>query len=311
MIKISGVSHTYRVGFWLKRVQVLSNIHLEIGIKGKGSVTGFLGANGAGKTTLIQLIMGLRNPTAGTIEVDGIPSREKEARAKIGYLPERPYFYEHLSSEGILKYFGSLSGLSSHEIEEKIPVVLERVGLTHARKLELKRFSKGMLQRIGIAQAILHDPSLLVLDEPMSGLDPLGRKEMRELIIDLASSGKTVFFSSHVIPDVESICDSVVLIQKGKIVGSGRVSDLLMSKGQTEIFCPNLDLDEWKKKSVKLSSKFKNSIIESKRVADGVLIVYGPEHREEPTEFICALGAQGIDIRSVVPHRESLERLFL
>lgn len=151
----------------------------------------------------------------------GYPARSVEARSKIGFLPERPYFHEHLTGESLLKYFGTLSGMSRFEIRNRIPVVLSTVGLTQARRVELKRYSKGMLQRIGIAQALLHDPQFLLLDEPMSGLDPLGRKEVRELILQLSQQGKTIFFSSHVIPDVEAICDQIGLIQNGKLIGYG------------------------------------------------------------------------------------------
>lgn len=191
------------------------------------SIFGFLGPNGAGKTTLIHLITGVRKPVSGQVLFKGINTQDPSARLRIGYLPERPYFHEHLTGEGFLRYFGALSGLSSEQVDRRIPGVLESVGMTRARKVELKRYSKGMLQRIGIAQAILHDPELLVLDEPMSGLDPIGRKEIRELILRLASEGRTIFFSSHVIPDVEAICDQVAVIEKGTIRACGPISGFL------------------------------------------------------------------------------------
>jgi ABC-2 type transport system ATP-binding protein len=159
--------------------------------------------------------------------VAGIPALESSARARIGYLPERPYFHEHLTGEGLLRYFGRLSGMPSDLIEKRISEVLELVNMNHARRRVLRAYSKGMLQRIGIAQAILHSPELLILDEPMSGLDPVGRKEMRELILRLSSEEKTIFFSTHVIPDVEAICDEVAVIEKGRIVKRGTVSGFL------------------------------------------------------------------------------------
>lgn len=214
MIKLIGVEQSFRTGFWMKRSVVLHGIDLEIP---RGSVFGFVGANGAGKTTLIQLIVGLRKPMAGTVQVSGLDATLPQARAKIGYLPERPYFYEHLTGEGILKYFGVLSAMSSAQIAQRIPEVLAMVGMLDARKVELKRYSKGMLQRIGIAQALMHEPEVLVLDEPMSGLDPSGREEIRALILKLGSEQRTVFFTSHVIPDVEAICDRVAVIEKGRI----------------------------------------------------------------------------------------------
>ena len=201
IIEVIEVDQCFRTGFWLSRVQILHKIALKVPRK---SITGFLGANGAGKTTLINLIVGLRRPTCGTVRVCGYEATTPEARSRLGYLPERPYFYDHLTGEGLLNYFGTLAGMRKQEIRTRIPEVLTQVGMEHARRLELRRYSKGMLQRIGIAQALLHDPELLILDEPMSGLDPTGRKEIRELILRLAAEGRTIFFSSHVIPDVEA-----------------------------------------------------------------------------------------------------------
>jgi ABC-2 type transport system ATP-binding protein len=233
ILDISAVEQSFRLGFWMKQVQVLHGISFQVP---RNSIYGFLGPNGAGKTTLIHLITGLRRPKAGNVKVCGADANDLTARAQLGYLPERPYFHDHLTGDGFLHYMGALSGLKRHEVESRIPNVLGMVGLSHVRKLELKRFSKGMLQRIGIAQAILHDPELLVLDEPMSGLDPIGRKEIRELITKLASQGKTIFFSTHIIPDVEAICDQVAVIQKGRLVGCGPIGQFL-AKGplQTEI----------------------------------------------------------------------------
>ncbi len=224
ILEVTNVTQSFRTGFWLKRAEVLHGVSLTVP---RGSVFGFLGPNGAGKTTLIQLIVGHRAPTSGSLKVAGYPAMSREAKSRLGYLPERPYFYEHLTGEGILKYFGALSGMDSQRLRDRIPVVLDLVGLNEAGGRELRKYSKGMLQRIGIAQAILHEPEFLVLDEPMSGLDPVGRKEVRELIAKLAREGHTVFFSSHVIPDVEAICDQVALIQKGHIVRSGRLNDFL------------------------------------------------------------------------------------
>ena len=236
MIEIIKVDQAFRTGFWLKKAQILHQIDLQVP---RGQIFGFLGANGAGKTTLIHLIAGLRKPVTGTVKISGKDAALREARALIGYLPERPYFHEHLTGEGMLHYFGALSGMGRPEINARIPIVLEEVGLGEnsvragrkmPRHLELKRYSKGMLQRIGIAQALLHDPELLVLDEPMSGLDPIGRKEVRELLVRLARRGKTIFFSSHVIPDVEAICTQVGLIESGKVIGCGTIAEVLSSK---------------------------------------------------------------------------------
>ena len=224
ILEITHVDQVFRTGFWMNRTQALHDVSLSVPAR---SIFGFLGANGAGKTTLIQLITGLKRPVRGTVRIAGHEASTPNARSRIGYLPERPYFHEHLTGQGLLEYFGVLSGMTRSRIDARISEVLSIVGMRDARKIELKHYSKGMLQRIGIAQAILHDPEFLVLDEPMSGLDPIGRKEIRELIVKLASEGRTVFFSTHVIPDVEAICDQVGLIEKGRLIGSGPIRKFL------------------------------------------------------------------------------------
>ncbi|MBS1963933.1 MAG: ABC transporter ATP-binding protein [Bdellovibrionales bacterium] len=224
MLEINEVCQSFRTGFWMKNAEVLDRITFTVP---KRSIFGFLGPNGAGKTTLIHLITGIKRPVSGTLKLNGVDTHLAAAKRMIGYLPERPYFYDHLTGEALLTFFGRLTGMTESEIATRIPVVLEEVGMTHARKLVLKKYSKGMLQRIGIAQAMIHNPEFLVLDEPMSGLDPVGRKEIRELILRLAREGRTIFFSSHVIPDVESICDSVAMIRKGKLIGCGSVAQFL------------------------------------------------------------------------------------
>ncbi len=244
MLEILDVKQSFRTGFWLKQTEVLKGITFTVPAK---SVFGFLGPNGAGKTTLIHLITGIKRPSQGQILLDGVPAHEKAAKVRIGYLPERPYFYDHLTGEKLLQFFGRLTGMADREIESRIPSVLESVGMLHARKLELKKYSKGMLQRIGIAQAIIHSPQFLVLDEPMSGLDPVGRKEIRELILSLAREGRTIFFSSHVIPDVEAICDSVAMIRKGELIGCGSVNQFLSRESNpVEIGFSRLPLEQAK-----------------------------------------------------------------
>ena len=241
--EVSAVNQLFRTGFWMHKVQVLHSVTLNVP---KRSIFGFLGANGAGKTTLIQLLVGLRKPSGGTIRVCGHPATSREARNQTGYLPERPYFYEHLTGEQFLHFFGALSGISKSDLPARITKVLGEVNMERARKVELRRYSKGMLQRIGIAQAILHDPEFLILDEPMSGLDPIGRKEIRELIQSLAEEGKTIFFSTHVIPDVEAICDQVGLIEKGRLIGCGPITQFLGSGSQAEIAFSGVSIDRAK-----------------------------------------------------------------
>ena len=232
ILEIHDVKQEFRTGFWMTKTPILKGVSFKVP---RGGIFGLLGANGAGKTTLIHSISGLRQPTSGWIKVDGMYSYIPEARLKVGYMSERPYFHAHLTGEQLLRYMGTLSGMRPEKIEERIPVVLEAVGMSHARKRELGKYSKGMLQRVGIAQAILHDPELLIFDEPMSGLDPVGRKEIRELMLSLHSSGKTLFFSSHIIEDVEAICEEVAVIQSGDLLGSGPIHQFIEGGTKIEI----------------------------------------------------------------------------
>jgi ABC-2 type transport system ATP-binding protein len=296
ILEISNVDQCFRSGFWLKQVQVLHGVALSIPRK---SIFGFLGPNGAGKTTLINLIVGIRKPTRGNLRLNGYDCHSLEARSQIGYLPERPYFHDHLTAEGMLQYFGSLSGMKSSEIKSRIPVVLEIVNMSHARKLELKKYSKGMLQRIGIAQALLHDPDFLVLDEPMSGLDPVGRKEIRELIIRLGSEGKTIFFSSHVIPDVEAICDQVGMIQKGRIVGCGPIQHFLAQKVENvEVGFSGISVEDAKKIS---------EFTTIREIPEGIrAMVTGKEINSVLEKLI----SKRAEVKWVNPIRPSLESFF-
>ncbi len=287
----------------MKPAAVLHSVSLEVA---RGRLFGFVGANGAGKTTLIQLIVGIRAPTAGTIQVSGFDARSYEARRRIGYLPERPYFHEHLNGEQTLLFFGALNGLSRQEILPKVEPILTKVGLIGARKTELRKYSKGMLQRMGVAQAILHDPELLVLDEPMSGLDPLGRKEMKALIRELSAEGKTVFFSSHVIPDVESLCDEVAWIQNGRILGCAPVEQMLRGR----VLRYELHLRPWDPEKVQRTMEGAG-LSASCSIAihpDGMKIDFMTE--EEAERALGVLLAAGARVREFSPVRPSLEDVF-
>jgi ABC-2 type transport system ATP-binding protein len=232
--------------------------------------------------------------------LNGIDTVDAAARARIGYLPERPYFHEHVTGEGILKYFGALAGMKRSHIEDRIPKVLSAVHMSHARNVELRRYSKGMLQRIGIAQAILHDPEFLVLDEPMSGLDPVGRKEMRELIVSLASEGRTVFFSSHVIPDVEAICDQVALIQKGKLLGCGPIGKFLAQGPlSTEIAFSGLSVER---------ARAIEQFVQLREISDGIRATVSGQ--TAATEVLRKLLELNATILWVNPVRPSLETFF-
>jgi ABC-2 type transport system ATP-binding protein len=233
-IEILGLEKTYKIGFWRKRPKrALAPLHLVVE---EGEIFGFLGPNGAGKTTTLKLLMGLVFPSGGTARILGRDWTDAEVKARIGFLPEQPYFYDYLTAHELLDYYGQLSGVSAAERKRRIPEMLSRVGLNDVQGMQLRKFSKGMLQRVGIAQAILHDPKVVFFDEPMSGLDPLGRREVRDLMTQLKAEGKTVFFSTHILSDAESLCDRVAIIHKGVLRGVGAVEDLTSSvQGKVEV----------------------------------------------------------------------------
>src|SRR5215469_8213364 len=209
-IEILQLEKVYSVGFWRKRPKrALSPLNLTVE---EGEIFGFLGPNGAGKTTTLKILMGLVFPTAGTARILDLELDDPRMKAQIGFLPEQPYFYDYLTGLELLRYYGRLSGIGEKQLAAKVEPALERVGLKDAGHLHLRKFSKGMLQRVGIAQAILHDPKVVFLDEPMSGLDPIGRREVRNLIEELKNNGKTVFFSTHILSDAEALCDRVAVI---------------------------------------------------------------------------------------------------
>src|ERR1700681_2554806 len=233
-IDIVGLEKTYSVGFWRKKPKcALKPLHLQVE---EGEIFGFLGPNGAGKTTTLKMLMGLVYPTAGSAKILGMEINDPRMKAQIGFLPEQPYFYDYLTSGELLNYYGQLSGVAPKERERKVREVLDRVGLADVIRVQLRKFSKGMLQRVGIAQAILHDPRIVFLDEPMSGLDPMGRREVRDLMEQLKQEGKTVFFSTHILPDAEALCDRVAIIHQGELRGVGAVADLTSSvHGKVEV----------------------------------------------------------------------------
>jgi ABC-2 type transport system ATP-binding protein len=215
----------YAVGFWRPRpYRALDHLTLEVE---PGEVFGFLGPNGAGKTTTLKLLMQLVFPTSGRAELLGKPLGDSSAKRRIGYLPENPYFYDHLTAEELLRYFAGLFGYTGAERSTRAARLLDEVGIGAERKLQLRKFSKGMLQRVGIAQALVNDPELVIFDEPMSGLDPLGRRDVRSLILRLRDRGCTVFFSSHVLSDAEALCGRVAILAKGRLATVGRLSEML------------------------------------------------------------------------------------
>ena len=296
-IEILGLEKTYSVGFWHKQPKcALRPLHLAVA---EGEIFGFLGPNGAGKTTTLKLLMGLVYPTGGSARILGMEINDPQMKAQIGFLPEQPYFYDYLTAAELLEYYAQLSGVAPRERHHRVHEVLGQVGLPDAGGVQLRKFSKGMLQRVGIAQAILHDPKVLFFDEPMSGLDPMGRREVRDLMVQLKQKGKTVFFSTHILSDAESLCDRVAIIHRGELRGVGAVADLTASvEGRVEIV--------WQGNFMPVSVKALTS--ESHLTGDTVRAVVLEGHEDA---VIDALRRERLRIISLTPVRTSLEEYFI
>jgi ABC-2 type transport system ATP-binding protein len=235
-IKLRNIARSFKNHFWQKKRLVLKDISLDIK---KGEVFGFLGPNGAGKTTTIKIITGLIKPDSGEASIFGDPVNSLAAKRRIGFLPESPYFYEHLTGYEFLKIHALLNDLKTYK--PRVNQLLTRVGLNEAKDLHLRKYSRGMLQRIGIAQALIGSPELLILDEPLTGLDPLGRKEIKDIILEEKAKGTTIFFSSHILPDAEAVCDRIGIIIEGEIKEKGPLSQLLRKGVKTD----EISLEEW------------------------------------------------------------------
>jgi ABC-2 type transport system ATP-binding protein len=288
---------TYSVGFWRKKPkQALRPLHLTVA---EGEIFGFLGPNGAGKTTTLKLLMGLMFPTGGTARILGREINDPVMKAQIGFLPEQPYFYDYLTAHELLTYYGQLSGVAAKQLRRKVDEVLQRVGLPDAGGVQLRKFSKGMLQRVGIAQAILHDPKVVFFDEPMSGLDPMGRREVRDLMEQLKHEGKTVFFSTHILSDAEALCDHVAIINKGELRGVGAVADLTSSiHGKVELV--------WQGTAVPASLRSLGA--ECHVTGDTVRAIVSEANQDAAIE---ALRRERLRLISVTPVRTSLEDYFM
>lgn len=296
-IEILGLEKTYSVGFWRKRPKrALCPLHLTVE---PGETFGFLGPNGAGKTTTLKLLMGLVFPTGGSARILGMDIQDPRMKAQIGFLPEQPYFYDYLTARELLDYYGSLSGVPAKQRSSRVSEVLERVGLRESSAVQLRRFSKGMLQRVGIAQAILHNPKVVFLDEPMSGLDPMGRREVRDLIEQLKHEGKTVFFSTHILSDAEALCDRVAIMHLGQLRKIGVVSDLISGvRGRVEMV--------WRGASV--SPALAKMAEESHVSGQTVRAIVREENQEAAIDL---LRREGLSLVSLVPVRASLEDYFV
>lgn len=299
-IETLDLSKDYQIGFWRKRPKrALDSLNLQVEA---GQVFGLLGPNGAGKTTTLTLLLHLIFPTRGTARILGKSCDDRSVHARVGYLPENPYLYDHLTPEELLNYMGELFGLSAAERRRRVGELLEQVGLRGSRDVPLGKFSKGMVQRAGLAQALINDPDVLFLDEPMSGLDPLGRREVRDLILGLRAQGKTVFFSTHILSDAETLCDQVAILCSGRLQGCGELRKILgLSVSSTEIL-----LEDPTPTAMAELSSHATSIV---RTGDRVRLEISGES-EVPKVLQIAL-RHGIKIVSLSPVKMSLEDYFL
>jgi len=295
------LSKDFAIGFWRKRpYRALDRLSIEVDA---GEVFGFLGPNGAGKTTTLKLLMQLVFPTSGHAEILGRPLGDLDAKRRIGYLPENPYFYDYLTAEELLRYFADLFGIRCAERNARVARLLDDVGIGAERRLQLRKFSKGMLQRVGIAQALINEPELVILDEPMSGLDPLGRRDVRNLILRLRDRGCTVFFSSHVLSDAEALCNRVAILARGRLVTSGRLTDMLAlrARGWELIVAGASDA---------LIASLGPRVVQSTKISEGRYTLELPL-QPPPERLLADLTAGGAHLASLNPVRETLEDLFV
>ncbi len=294
VIELDGIAKVFRGHLGIGRFTAVDGLSMTVR---PGEIFGLLGPNGAGKTTTLKTMLGLLRPDRGSVRLLGRPPSDPAARARIGFLPENPYFYDHLTGEEFLDFYGRLQGIPVAERRRRVASTIERVGLEGRARGPLRKFSKGMVQRLGLAQAILHDPDLVILDEPMSGLDPLGRREVRDLILGLRDAGKTVFFSSHILQDAEMICDRVAILVGGRLRHLGSVHDLVSSKPRWfEVAVDGEVPARWADGAV--SNRGAHTLV---RVPDVDAL----------TRLVADVAAGGGQVVSVWPRRDTLEDLFL
>ena len=303
VIEIDGLTKDYEVGFLKKKkVRALDHLTLEVW---RGEIFGFLGPNGAGKTTTLKLLTRLIYPTEGTARILGQPIDDVATRSRVGYLPENPYFYDYLSGRELLEYTAALFGIPKRRARSRADELLDLVGLERDRAdRQLRKYSKGMLQRIGIAQALVNDPEIVFMDEPMSGLDPIGRREIRDLLLSLRDQNKTVFFSSHILSDVEALCDRAAILSRGKILRSGTVQELAGARDSAlEVVAIGVDPSTLRQFADSMSS-----IESATATPNGVHLVLGDE--AEVDAALAAIRRSGGKLVSINPRRRSLEDIF-
>ena len=298
-IRTRALHKTFRVGFWMRPFEAVKNVDLEVKA---GEIFGFIGPNGAGKTTTIKVLTGLVLPTSGEAWLNEIPVSDPKSRARLGFLPEGTFFHDYLTGSEFLDFHGALLGIPRDVRRERIPKLLERVGLASAADRQIRRYSKGMRQRAGLAQALIGDPEIVILDEPMSGLDPLGRKDVRDVILSLRDEGKTVFFSSHILEDAEVICDQVAIILSGRVVKQGYIDELL---GQ-EVIGSELVVEGIPESLfVELQRQARRAVVQGSR------FLFEFDGDGDGDKALDRVRESGGRVRSFVPKRRSLEDLLL
>lgn len=295
-LHIDNLHKSFKTGFLLQRKTILKGISLHVE---QGEIFGYLGPNGAGKTTTLKCVLGLLFPDEGDIKLFDLPHLSPKAKARIGFLPENPYFYDYLTAYEFLRFYSQLFLIPDQEKEKRIEELLRLVDLREARNLQLRKFSRGMIQRIGLAQALLNNPDFVLLDEPLGGLDPLGRKEIRDILVRLREEGKTVFLSSHILQDIEMICDRVAIIVNGEVVNQGHLQDLISTKILfTEIIISGLDRSDL------------NEFGESLSTSGGKILLKIHDEEKINAVFRLVQNKKG-KIHSLTPRTETLEDLFV
>ena len=298
-VRTAQLTKLYRNPWTMKVTRGVEDLDLDVR---RGEVMGYLGPNGAGKTTTLKLLTGLHKPTRGAAWVFGVPVEETRSRRRIGFLPEQPYFYDHLSGPECLELAGRLSGLPGRQAGEMARRWMGRVGLDGAGSRRLRKYSKGMLQRLGLAAALIHAPDLLILDEPMSGLDPLGRRDVRDLLLEQRERGVTVLFSSHILPDVEMLCDRVAIVIGGRLTRVARVGELVSAGTQrVEVRCEGQPI-------VALPAPIGNLVARLERPGETAFVL---EDGARLSELLAGLLQAGVRVRAVTPLRASLEDLYV